>query len=695
MKKSLCLVLVVFLLLSVTTGFASSSQLSIFMEDDHVMLDMAAFQGDLYVLTDEGISRLDTETGELILVTNAVSGDYQKDNCVDWLCANDNGLYAVCLKDSTLQRVLDEQAAEAVQAELTFDTDEDTYILTSTLTNSWLCLLSEYDDETRLEFWPLEEGEAFSLPTEKAFAICAGANDTVLYAAVAYERGRAKYSVIRVNPDNGDEETILETEEKFYDICENQDGQLFLTGKGMVYHWNDESEEMTETTGIPGGDVVETALFADHLIATMVDNCLAIRELDGNDTGESVSLVVLEQYGRTEFYKSFITSHPGVDIRFIDSGEMTPEERFVQDMLLGNDNIDVYLLSDINMLKTVREREYYVDLSVYDEIRDKVNRMYEPFRNAFSRDGKIYAYPHDTFIDSLTYHKGIFAELGLTPPTTYEEFLDFCLTVRDEYEDLLANVNVDPFVNGMDLLYLLIRYTDEQIRAGKMPVYQTEELERVLIKYLELRESFENTEWFVGDSVPLFYSYDLGTLDDHSAQAYLPLTFEKGAQPLYTPLENDFSFYVLNPHGKHIQEAVKMILSYENMGAFPADSTAEPMENPVYQKELEDMQEILEGLEYELSQQKDEETQEKLERMIEAQKESIKEYEANCRWLISSEKLDRCAILAEDVYICDFNPISSAYADNPEMFDNLTKEDIPAFLRRLDSRIKMIIGENE
>ena len=120
-----------------------------------------------------------------------------------------------------------------------------------------------------------------------------------------------------------------------------------------------------------------------------------------------------------------------------------------------------------------------------------------------------------------------------------------------------SNVNVDPFVNGMDLLYLLIRYTDEQIRAGKIPVYQTEELEKVLTKYLELRESFENTEWFAGDSVPLFYSYDLGTLDSNSMQAYLPLTFEKDVQPLYTPLENDFSFYVLNPHGKHIQEAVE------------------------------------------------------------------------------------------------------------------------------------------
>ena len=695
MKKMLFLVIITALLLSITGGFALSLQWTLFPEEDHVLLDITMFQEELYLLTDEGVFRIEKETGELIPITDAVSGDYTKDNYVDFLCANGNGLYAICLRDNTLQRILDDQAKEAVQTELTFDTDEEIYVFSAILTEKWLCLLLEYDEETRLDFWPLDEGETFSIPTDKAFSVCKDSNGMILYTDVAYNRGRAKYSVVRVNPDSESKESILETEKKFYDICEDQNGKIFLIAQNKVYHWDELQEELVETTGIPGGDIVEADLFANNMIAVIVDNCLAIRQLNGNDTEEAISLVIMEQYGRTEYYKNFITSHPNIDVQFVGSGEMTPEEKFVQDMLLGNDSVDVYLLSDTNMLKTIRERGYYADLAVYEKIRNKVDRMFEPFRNAFSRDGKIHAYPHDIFITSFTCHKAIFEKLEVALPSTYEEFLDFCLTVRDEYEDLLTNVNIDPFVNGMDLLYLLISYTNEQIHAGKLPVYQTEELERVLIKYLELHETFEKTEWLAGNSIPLFYSYDLGTLDDHSAQTYLPLTFEKNAQPLYTPLKNDFSFYVLNPYGKHIQQAVELILNYENMGAFPVDSAAEPIENPGYQKELENMQTILDSLEYELSQQKDEETQERLERMIGQQKDSIKEYETEGRWLISQEQLDRCAILAENVYICEFNPISSAYADNPEMFDNLTKEDIPAFLKKLDSRVQMIMGENE
>ena len=346
-------------------------------------------------------------------------------------------------------------------------------------------------------------------------------------------------------------------------------------------------------------------------------------------------------------------------------------------------------------VELLRERGYYVDLSGIDAIRGRVNRMYDPFRNAFSRDGIVYAYPHDIFIASLTYHKSTFEKLGLTPPTTYEEYLDLCLTIQDDYEDQLMNVNIDPFVNGMDLRYLLTRYTDEQIRAGKTPVYQTGELERVLDKYLEVRETFENKEQFSADGVPLFYLYDLGALDDQSAQDYLPLTFEKDAQPLYAPLESDFSFYVLNPRGKHVQEAAEFILSYENTGTFPDDSAAEPMENPRYEKELEEMRGVLEDLEYELSQQKDEETQEQLEQMMEQQEENIREYEKEGRWQISPEYLEQCAKLAGNVYICDFNPILSAYEEDPGMFDNLTRERIPELLRNLDSRIRMILFENE
>jgi len=503
-------------------------------------------------------------------------------------------------------------------------------------------------------------------------------------------------TLYKISPDDeqDSEWAILDTDDNIYNLVYDKSSHIaYLFSRSNIIAV-EENGEMDSVSSFPAGDVCSACVLPGGM-AVVSDNFLAIRRTHGDIGGESIKLKVMEQYGRAEFYKSFYENWPDVEVQFVDSGEKSPEERYIQDMLIRDDSIDVYLLSDTNMLRTIRNKGFYADLSTSAEIREKVGRMYAPFRETFSNEGKIYAYPHDTFIESLCYHKMSFQELGVELPTTYEEYMDFCLAFWDKYSEQLPYVSMNPFESGLDLVKLLIRYTDELIRDGKPVQYQTEELERVLRKYLILKEETEEREDFSYDKINLFYSYDLGILDEFSDYDYLPLTFEKGAQALYAPLQNDFSFYVLNPYGKHVQEAEELILSYSNMAAFPADSTMPAVENPQYQQELDMKKERLEGLEYTLSHEDDEETQEKLQKLIEEQKQEIARYELEERWLISQEQLDRCGKLAEDVYICDFNPIPSAYDEDPEAFDQLTVDGIPAFLAKLDSRVSMILGENE
>lgn len=540
------------------------------------------------------------------------------------------------------------------------------------------------------------DGENRDIMVEGLVSFDVMTDGSILVYTIISNWPNAIHSLHKISLDNeqDSEWAILDTEAKLDNLVfDNHSHTAYLFSRNSVYAVR-ENGEMIETATFPAGDVCSACTISGG-VAIVSDDFLAIRQTDGNGIEESVVLTVMEKYGRAEFYKSFYEEWPDVEVKFVDSGEKTPEEKYIQDMLLGDDSIDVYLLSDTNMLKTIQNKGYYMDLSTSAEIKEKVSRMYAPFRETFSSEGKIYVYPHDTFIESLCYHKESFEELGVEVPTTYEEYMDFCLSYWDTYSDQLPYVSMNPFEGGLDLVTLLIRYTDELIRAGKPVEYQTEVLEQVLQKYVMLKEETEEREDFSFDKTSLFYSYDLGVLDEFSYYDYLPLTFEKGAQALYTPLEGDFSFYVLNPYGKYAQQAEAFILSYNNMAAFPTDSMMPAVENPNYQQELDKKKERLDGLEYTLSQQDDEETLNKLQKMIEEQKQDIARYELEERWLISQEQLDRCGQLAEDVFICDFNPIPSAYAEAPELFDQLTVDRIPAFLARLDSRVSMILGENE
>ncbi|MBU5442543.1 ABC transporter substrate-binding protein [Paenibacillus sp. MSJ-34] len=58
-------------------------------------------------------------------------------------------------------------------------------------------------------------------------------------------------------------------------------------------------------------------------------------------------------------------------------------------------------------------------------LKDKIQDFSE-----FTVDGKIYGIPDNGYIEGFFYNKKIFEELNLTPPTTWEEFLAMCETLK-------------------------------------------------------------------------------------------------------------------------------------------------------------------------------------------------------------------------------------------------------------------------
>ncbi|KOR88562.1 ABC transporter substrate-binding protein [Paenibacillus solani] len=58
-------------------------------------------------------------------------------------------------------------------------------------------------------------------------------------------------------------------------------------------------------------------------------------------------------------------------------------------------------------------------------LKDKIQDFSE-----FTVDGKIYGIPDNGYIEGFFYNKKIFNELGLTPPTTWDQFLAMCETLK-------------------------------------------------------------------------------------------------------------------------------------------------------------------------------------------------------------------------------------------------------------------------
>ena len=73
----------------------------------------------------------------------------------------------------------------------------------------------------------------------------------------------------------------------------------------------------------------------------------------------------------------------------------------------------------------------------------------------------------------------------------------------------------------------------------------------------------------------------------------------------------------------------------------------------------------------------------------------MEDFEKTSRWALSQSALDIYKGLAHLVYINEFNPVVDLFDDTPELFDSAEALSIPRFLETLDSKINLILLEND
>ena len=447
--------------------------------------------------------------------------------------------------------------------------------------------------------------------------------------------------------------------------------------------------------GFIRGDIMASALL-DNGLALIVDGIMVIRDFAG---GQTRRLSILEEYGRGEDYRSFIENHPMVDLQFASSLNQSPNERFAQDMITRNGDVDVYILSDINLLRQIKRKGYYADMAENDEIKALVDNMYAPFRGAFMSEEKITAFPKQSFIEVLCYHKESFETLRLTPPSTYEEYIDFCLRWLDEYSEDYPGLTLNPFANRLNNEGLFERYADEKARGGEAPRFNTEDMARLIGKYLELREAWEASGDDGRNGTPMFYSYDIPSLGHDSSYAYLPLSFDMNAQPVIGPAKDEFYYFVINPYGENPQDALAFVAASEAQRlevqkALLYQSVNEPMESAYFRSERALQEQRLQTLEA-MAEKAEPIARRDVETQIDQHKMTMEDFEQTSRWAVSQSALDIYKELVNLVYINEFNPVAALFADTPDFFDSAQALSIPRFLESMDSKINLILLEHD
>ncbi len=465
--------------------------------------------------------------------------------------------------------------------------------------------------------------------------------------------------------------------------------RLIMAGRSTIDLWQ-QDQGLREAAFYAPGDAGQLLVLGPDLVSLTVDGLLVIRSLKEDAMAGRMTLSVMDPIGRGNDYLGFIEQHPQIELKFVGvMEEDEAEAHFIQHMLTRDDTVDVYLLRDQNLLDVLKRKGYALDMAQNPDLASRAARLLPALRQALGDEQRLLAFPKEFYLTMLSYHVDSFKTLGLSLPTTYMEYYQFChdwlSTKAQQHEDY----RLMPFENGMDILSLLRRYADEQSAQGKPLRFNTPEMTELLTLYHQLTKLEPALP--EGQAQWLFYSYDIPAKGEYD---YLPLTFDKAAPFTLGFAPGSFKYYVVNPYTKSPEQALLLIEGF----AKGLHSRQElilytdkdlPVPNPNYEAHLKQRLEGLARYEKMLAEAGELERRQ-LEDQVKLMREDIELDRERSRWEISQAEVDSWLKYAGKVYLNPFNPIPQLMAQYPGFFDSIHSNpnfDVAQFLSQLDDMV--------
>lgn len=686
--KKLCLLVCCMLLCLPISGLAEITNQTRFFDEENALTSIAVFQDNLYLLTYDGIFIYDIQTGTTTLVTDHVTGDYRNRNCVDWLCATGNGLYAIQNTNKTVLQILDEMGNLNIQTFVWFESDEASFIIDVAMTQRYFCLLEQCNEGLQLSWVDLTTNAWSQQKVDGAFCI-ATYEDRIAYAAKSIKQGTTEYSIVAIDLASGEATNLFTSSTPMNGLCSTKN-DLYYISRNILYRWNKNNREVEEITIVPSGDVVACDIIAEH-VAVVVDNILAIRSITNAD--QQITLTICQSSGRSSDYQIFLSSYPDIELSFI--GATNAEEQFIQDVLTKTSTTDIYQMTDLSILQSIAQKKMGKDLSSSPVIETAVQNMYPAFADVFSTNGCIWALPSTCYLTVLGYDKEFFEKFDLPIPTTVMELLDLTEQWLLYYAADHPEVRFDPFSSGLTLDAILRQYEVEKDISGQALTFSDEYLASIITKYLELEKLHLLTVQPYYVEMSAFNTIDL----PHSAQ-YQPLILpiQQEAMAVISNAYMEVEYYVVNPYSEHISEAVAFLESVcaswdITTSVLLLQKYDKAIESPTYKTdyvELTEKKETIEEMLHTSASIENDTLQSEWLRIL----HEIELLQLN-RWIVTEEEITFYKSISDCMQFKTDDPLDELDDQLTSLFTQLREGRMSAdvFLQTLDAKVQMVLLE--
>jgi len=262
------------------------------------------------------------------------------------------------------------------------------------------------------------------------------------------------------------------------------------------------------------------------MMAAVVLTAGAIAIADGAHAQEENAILEIwdqwEYYGMSaagpaidKIHQAWQEEHPNVVMSRSVFGGGWPVRNAVELALTSGEAPDVFYTWPSGAGITAYAREgYLADLTPYADKYNWWDRLPQWAIERNMYQGKLYAYPWEQDLEYVYYNKRLFDELGLEPPTSFEEVLNWCKVANEAgYVPIAFSDQPDGWQaanNFTDLVALTGgRQVGLDVLQGRKK-WNSPELRDALEKLVEMVEADCFTPGFLGihygDSLALFYT---------------------------------------------------------------------------------------------------------------------------------------------------------------------------------------------
>ncbi len=688
MKK--CCLLLLMLVLMIGGASAESIDQTVFFEEDDPILSIAAYDEHLYLLTYSGVLTYDAGSGTASLVTDEVNGNYADARGVDRLCATNDGLYGIRYDDCTVWRILYGDTLDESCEQLSENTD-DTFILESVLTTDDACFLTQEGSSTSLQIIKRATKQRRTINLKNAFCMAAYGQNAIVYAAQSSGADGISYTIGMVDLVSGDTSIVAQLNDEVHitSLCCDESGTVFAIARGNVYQLDEAHAALTEVTSIASGDVADSAMLGTDTIAVIVDNSLSIRAIGGE--AQSRQLTIYQPTGRSDDYKTFLSNHPEINLKFVGNDTTSAEEQFVQDMATHSASTDVYVMSDLSALSSVTNKEMAADLSASSSIAQLVNDMYPALQELFSSDGRIAALPTEIYMAVPACNEEFFTRFGFDVPTTAMELLNLAETWFSDYAADYPEVSFDPFSNGFMLEAILKQYEIECNLSSQTLSFDDDDLAQLVEQYQSVYALYKASS--SSGSAEL---YAFNTLDLPHSALYTPLllSVKDGYEPVISNAYLEMTYIVVNPYSEHIADA--LLFAESLCDAWDSTTRVLLLKTSNQALEMEDYAEQKSKILDEIAQLESGDADDAAQSKLDVLNTELTILEQN-RWVVTETEVQTYQSLTSRMQFLTNDPLDAISEQYAQYYAQLTAGKITAkeFLQAIDDRVQMAVMEQD